>query len=145
MTLLISHFCHIFLRNLRQLHQVLTCSKRSNFSRTEVALNLQVVYTRNLKMQSVRDKNCTGIRGKISSKIASVNRPLRSNSNPYLHGACSFFNCAHEVALTMQLVFDSLKFPQWITAPSAYECTIHKYTVDEIRQSRRTNIAMIFL
>ena len=56
------------------MHQVSSMlAKRCNFSRTEIALKLQVVYTRDLKLQSA---TAPKIVTKIASKIASVNGPL---------------------------------------------------------------------
>ena len=40
------------------------CSKRCIFSRVEIALKLQVMYTRDLKLQNRRDKDCTENRDK---------------------------------------------------------------------------------
>ena len=40
------------------------CSKSCNFSRTEIALKLQVVYTRGLKLQSGCNRDCTENRDK---------------------------------------------------------------------------------
>ena len=69
-------FQSFFLKNRRQVASRAS-SKRCNFSRTEIALKLQVVCTRDLKLQSRvgATKIALKIATKIASKIARVNGP----------------------------------------------------------------------